>query len=491
MGNDLHKNLVADNLHISRADTSTGSPVGVVTPGIVGQQYVNLTTGDVWTADGLTSADWIMSNPAAGPHAASHENGGGDEISVAGLSGLLGDDQNPVNHATDHKHGGGDEIATATPGANVIPKAGAGGTLADGFIAESNVTQHEGAIDHDALTNFDLGEHRVINDAGTSTIETWSASKIDAELSAGFAGVDIKGGVDTTTFGEGNIALTGEQTLNGLLTSADDVLVMEQTAPAENGIYTSAAGAWSRRADADEDVEVTNGNITHVLNSGSTDYKSKYVLVTPDPITVGTTGQTWERHKDIDFGTTGGTATEGNDSRVPTQDENDALAGTTGAPSAANPYVTTTDPRVPSTSVDETIPRHDGVTGGLQGSGVEINDTDQLSKVKTASFVSEFDNTTKSGVFDIDWNAGQMQKVEITGNATPTFTDPPGAGHYQLTVVQDGTGLHAWTHPAGTLAKKGNNPKFATAANAVTIFTYSFNGTTYTVASVDDIKVIP
>lgn len=34
-------------------------------------------------------------------------------------------------------------------------------------------------IDHDALTNFAVGEHRVINDAGTSATELWSASKIN------------------------------------------------------------------------------------------------------------------------------------------------------------------------------------------------------------------------------------------------------------------------------------------------------------------------
>jgi len=69
-------------------------------------------------------------------HASEHENGGVDEISVAGLSGLLADDQNPVNHATDHQHGGSDEVATATPGANAIPKADASGLL-DGWITQA------------------------------------------------------------------------------------------------------------------------------------------------------------------------------------------------------------------------------------------------------------------------------------------------------------------------------------------------------------------
>lgn len=40
-----------------------------------------------------------------------------------------------TTHASRHQNGGADEIATATPGANVIPKAGSGGTLAVGFLA--------------------------------------------------------------------------------------------------------------------------------------------------------------------------------------------------------------------------------------------------------------------------------------------------------------------------------------------------------------------
>ncbi len=37
-------------------------------------------------------------------------------------------------HAAEHQNGGADPVATATPGANVIPQAGAGGALADGFV---------------------------------------------------------------------------------------------------------------------------------------------------------------------------------------------------------------------------------------------------------------------------------------------------------------------------------------------------------------------
>ncbi|HWP84678.1 MAG TPA: hypothetical protein VNN17_05780, partial [Terriglobia bacterium] len=43
-------------------------------------------------------------------------------------------------HAAEHQHGGNDEIATATPGANAIPKAGSGGTLAAGWLPNPSAT---------------------------------------------------------------------------------------------------------------------------------------------------------------------------------------------------------------------------------------------------------------------------------------------------------------------------------------------------------------
>jgi len=43
-------------------------------------------------------------------HSARHENGGGDEISVAGLSGALADAQTPTGHEASHTAGGSDEL---------------------------------------------------------------------------------------------------------------------------------------------------------------------------------------------------------------------------------------------------------------------------------------------------------------------------------------------------------------------------------------------
>jgi len=286
------------------------------------------------------------------------------------------------------------------------------------------VIGNESAIDHDLLTNYLITQHRIINDAGSTTIELLSASKIIALVNAVSSGIDNKDPIDTSTEGLGNITLSGEQTLNGLLTSASDVLVLEQTVGSENGIYTTAAGAWVRRSDCDEDAEVTNGMRTFIDNSGSTVYRHQYILTTADPITVGTTSLSFAILPALDFGTTAGTATEGDDSRVPAQDENNALVGTNGTPSSTNKYVTDSDPRN-SDSRAPTSHTH---------SASDVTDFD--TEVGNHSDVSA--NTTHSGQTDNPHDVTKSQiglgdvedlKVNLVATANPTTTDDTGSGY--------------------------------------------------------------
>ena len=74
--------------------------------------------------------------PDPNAHAGSHENGGGDEIDVGGLSGLLADGQTPLGHHASHENGGTDEIDLQ--GLSGMDKAiefvidGGGAEIADG-----------------------------------------------------------------------------------------------------------------------------------------------------------------------------------------------------------------------------------------------------------------------------------------------------------------------------------------------------------------------
>jgi len=70
-----------------------------------------LTTNAPITVDTTALVFGQFSSAGGTPaHAASHQNGGGDEISVAGLSGELADNQTPKAHAASHKSAGGDVI---------------------------------------------------------------------------------------------------------------------------------------------------------------------------------------------------------------------------------------------------------------------------------------------------------------------------------------------------------------------------------------------
>lgn len=68
-------------------------------------------------------------------------------------------------------------------------------------------------------------------------------------------GLNPKGAVRVAT--TANITLSGTQTIDGVAVIAGDrVLVKDQTATSQNGIYVVAAGAWSRAPDMNSWVEV-------------------------------------------------------------------------------------------------------------------------------------------------------------------------------------------------------------------------------------------
>jgi phage-related tail fiber protein len=101
---------------------------------------------------------------------------------------------------------------------------------------------------------------------------------------------DFKDSVDCAT--TANITLSGEQTIDGVATAASRVLVKDQTTGSQNGLYLTAAGAWSRTTDADLSAEVTSGVQVYV-EGGTVNGGQTFVLVTGDPITLDTTALTF------------------------------------------------------------------------------------------------------------------------------------------------------------------------------------------------------
>lgn len=71
-----------------------------------------------------------------------------------------------------------------------------------------------------------------------------------------------------------NITLSGEQVIDGELTSSDRVLVKNQGDSSENGIYLSDAGAWTRVSDLNTAAEMIDAAV--YITDGDTNKKSAF-----------------------------------------------------------------------------------------------------------------------------------------------------------------------------------------------------------------------
>lgn len=108
-------------------------------------------------------------------------------------------------------------------------------------------------------------------------------------------------------------------------------------------------------------------------------------------------------------------------------------------------------------------------TGDLKGYGEVILTTDPAT-----------------GSINLDLSAANIFRLNLTGNTTVTFTNPPAAGSTSvatIVAIQDGSGGHTITWTGGVYAG-GVAPPASTGANDVdiwTAFTYD-QGTSYVIS---------
>lgn len=84
-----------------------------------------------------------------------------------------------------------------------------------------------------------------------------------------------------------NITLSGEQTIDGVLTAASRVLVKNQTTASQNGVYVSAAGAWARATDMDAWSEAIGAIVP--ITAGTVNGNSNYISTASAGGTIGST----------------------------------------------------------------------------------------------------------------------------------------------------------------------------------------------------------
>lgn len=274
-------------------DTSGGTGVlastfdakGDLIAGTADNTYSKLTVGaddTILMADAAqtTGLKWVA--PTTTPAAIGTQAGGsadtfarGDHVHATGAgtpsTQAFGDaaatGSGPAAAMTDHKH--------AMP--------------AHSLAIHQELIQTSDLTDWPRVASLDLNSQKI-----TSLLDPTGAqdAATKAYVDATAAGIDWKRSVRAATTAAGTLASSFENgdAIDGVtLATGDRILIKDQAAGAENGIYTvNASGAPTRATDADTAAEVTSGMAVFV-EEGTTNADTGWVMTNNGAITLGTT----------------------------------------------------------------------------------------------------------------------------------------------------------------------------------------------------------
>lgn len=209
--------------------------------------------------------------------------GAGATQVVGGNDARLADSRAPTAHRLTHEPGGSDALTVDAAAATGSLRTVGLGTAVQAMPGTTRLDQI--AI---PTTFVSMNSQKLVNVAnGTTANDAVNKSQLDAVS----AGLDVKASVRIASTANLSLAAPGAN-IDGVAMAANDrVLLKDQTAPAENGIWVwnGAAAAMTRATDADISAEVTPGLYTFV-EEGTVNADSGWVLTTNAPIVLGTTG---------------------------------------------------------------------------------------------------------------------------------------------------------------------------------------------------------
>jgi len=258
---------------------------------------INVTDGKLYYKDNTNAVQVIASkSAAAGTFSSVTITGGtingtaiGGSTPAAGAfttlssSGLATLNSLSVGGLTGYLYGNGAGAATAS---TTIPTSALSGTISNGQLANSSITIGTTGISlgSTSLTLAGLTSVTVTQDP-TSALQLATKQYVDSVAT----GLSPKAPVLVAT--TANITLSGEQTIDGITTSSSRVLVKNQTTQANNGIYVSSSGAWSRASDANTWNSLVSAFV--FVEEGNTQADTGWVCTSDPGGTLGVTAVTF------------------------------------------------------------------------------------------------------------------------------------------------------------------------------------------------------
>jgi len=292
-------------------------------------------------------------------------------------------------------------------------------------------------------------------------------------------GLNVKAAVIAAT--TANITLSGAQTIDGIaIVAGDRVLVKNQTAPAENGIYVASAGAWARSTDMDVWAEFP-GAFTFVTTG--TDYADTGWVCTSDAGgTLGTTAVTWSQFSGAGQYTAGeGLDLTGVVFSVNVDEVTTTITGDAVVVKASAQFVTPDIGAATGTSLSATgtVTADDTITGGniATGGTVSSTGTATVGNVATGGTISSTGTATAGnlvtgGTLSVTGTA-TVGNVDTAGTISATSSITGGSVATGGTVSATGTITGGNIATGGTVSSTGT----ATLGNVETGGTVSATGT--------------